>query len=141
VDIWLPIPPPANNLFINVPGRGRAPSRRYVEWQREALAMVARQAPARIDADAIAFVALMPMGVRADFDNLFKALQDVIVKADVIENDRRLRPIAMLPWRGMPDHVCRVLMAPVPPSDAPARRGRRPKVPVAGVVAAGTEAA
>ena len=34
--LHLPFPPSLNNLFINVRGKGRAPSARYAAWRRRA---------------------------------------------------------------------------------------------------------
>lgn len=40
VQVFLPIPPSVNNLFHNVPGKGRMKSRAYLAWECEARYLV-----------------------------------------------------------------------------------------------------
>jgi Holliday junction resolvase RusA-like endonuclease len=87
MNITLPIPPSANNLFINVPGRGRVMSTEYRQWRKCALSEI-----------AIYGIGSMakPYGVhiranvnhRRDIDNLAKPILDALVEAGVIIGDQ-----------------------------------------------------
>ncbi len=43
MKLRLPLPPSLNNAFVNVPGRGRVPSKAYAQWKREAAPSIFNQ--------------------------------------------------------------------------------------------------
>src|SRR4051812_30722336 len=86
VEFTVPLPPPLNGLFFNVPGKGRVKSRRYREWIKEAGWAVAAARVGHI-AGPVKVDILLPNSVRADTDAYFKALLDLAVRHSVIEGD------------------------------------------------------
>lgn len=83
----LPFPPSLNNLFINVPGRGRVPSARYTKWRDEAGWQLKSQRPSPVSGPV--FVTLLfeeKKGMR-DIDNLAKSVLDLCVTHEIIEGD------------------------------------------------------
>ncbi len=86
----LPVPPSTNNLYVNIPTRGRVPSMRYKTWRRAAEnELKAQQRPA----EPIAVPVLVEIEVgrkdkrRADVSNRTKAVEDILVIAKVLADD------------------------------------------------------
>lgn len=96
VALVLPFPPATNNLFFNVPGRGRVKSDRYSAWLGEAGWMIAEQKPGRIageyEADIIAY---RPDKRRRDLDGIIKPLLDCLVAYRVTGDDSLARKITI----------------------------------------------
>ena len=91
----LPFPPSVNNLFINVPGRGRIRSPKYRAWQSEAGWRLRHQRAIPIKGPVtVEIVAIRPDARRRDIDNLAKAVCDLLVANNVIEDDRMVNRIA-----------------------------------------------
>lgn len=81
-------PPGVNNLFINVPGRGRVASREYQEWKRSAGWELKAQRPAKFTRPVEITVELNPPTKRAfDPDGKLKAVLDLLVTHEVIADD------------------------------------------------------
>ncbi len=103
----LPLPPPANNLFVNSPNGGRFPSKRYTAWK--ALAGIELRKFTR----GLAMI-LCPVNLeleyseksRADLDGLPKAPIDLLVAHGVLpdDNKRFVRRIT-LSWSAAKDGV------------------------------------
>lgn len=88
VVISLPFPVSANNLFINVPKRGRVTSSRYELWKADAGAELLLQKPAHLQGEVSVTVSLCPATKRRhDGDNLMKCVLDLLVSFRVIEGD------------------------------------------------------
>lgn len=96
VSLSLPYPPAGNNLFFNVPGRGRVKSSRYTQWLTEAGWMLAEQKPGRVmgeyEADIIAY---RPDKRRRDLDGIIKPLLDCLVAYRVTGDDSLARKITI----------------------------------------------
>jgi crossover junction endodeoxyribonuclease RusA len=96
IALSLPLPPSVNNLFVNAPGRGRAPSPGYKKWKADAAIciMAARQKPV-----AGRFKATLtfdqPDNRRRDLDNMAKAPLDALKRAGLIEDDRLARKLTL----------------------------------------------
>lgn len=91
----LPFPPSVNNLFINVPGRGRIRSPKYRAWQSEAGWRLRLQRALPIKGPVtVEIVAIRPDARRRDIDNLSKAICDLLVANNIIEDDRMVDRIA-----------------------------------------------
>ena len=87
IIITLPAPPTTNNLFLNIPGRGRVMSRRYKSWRHEAGWDVKSQRPGRIAGEYEIDIAL-PAGLTGDLDNYAKPVSDLIVELGIVDDDR-----------------------------------------------------
>jgi crossover junction endodeoxyribonuclease RusA len=81
-------PPSVNNLFFNVPGRGRVPSKEYQHWKQEAGWELKAQKPQRFTVPVEITVELNPPTKRAfDPDGKLKAVIDLLVAHQVIADD------------------------------------------------------
>jgi Holliday junction resolvase RusA-like endonuclease len=90
--ILLPVAPSTNNLFFNVPGRGRIKSTEYNRWLCDAGVLLKQQSPAAM-MGAVEVTIRIPEKTRGDLDNRIKAPLDLLVKHGVIEDDRFVRGI------------------------------------------------
>ena len=96
----LPRPPSVNNLYFNI-GRGRQISGHYKQWLNAAsmLLMMQRIGQQRV-AGPYTLVAVFQRG-RGDLGNFEKALSDLLVKMNVIDDDRLAERI-ILEWGDVP---------------------------------------
>jgi Holliday junction resolvase RusA-like endonuclease len=83
-----PTPPSLNNLYCNIPGRGRIKSGGYTAWLLGAGLVVNAQKVKPFDGPVDVTVRL-PAGVRGDADNRVKPVLDLLKKCGVIKNDSR----------------------------------------------------
>lgn len=110
IVIELPSPPSVNALFANRKGgrgRGRYPTRAYVEWQREAGWELQRARPGRIDGAYNVLFELKPKRGRADLSNFWKAPSDLLVKHGIVTDDSLEREVTMR-WAGV--EGCRITL-------------------------------
>lgn len=81
-------PPSANSLYANVPGKGRVKTERYRTWATAAGWDVKAQKPAKITGRyAITLTVQRKDNRRRDLSNLIKAVSDLLVDQQVIEDD------------------------------------------------------
>lgn len=86
--VELPFPPPLSACFTNVQGRGRVPTKRYLDWQKEALWLIKAQRVKPVEGEVSVFVGLVAPDKRArDAGNMDKAIGDILVKAGLIKDD------------------------------------------------------
>ena len=87
--VELPVPPPLNNAYVNVRGRGRIKSVPYRAWRRAAVLSIFAQVPAalRIGGPVEVFISL-PAKMRGDVDGRIKAVLDALVDSNRIDDDR-----------------------------------------------------
>lgn len=83
----LSVPPSANKLFWNLPGKGRRKTRQYMAWQRgELKALIAQRAK---PFEGLATVSItVPHHTRRDADNYAKPILDLLVRAGILRGDR-----------------------------------------------------
>jgi Holliday junction resolvase RusA-like endonuclease len=86
----LPRPLSVNNLFVNIPGRGRVTSAAYQRWKDVADSMLWQQKKAmkRFKGPVSVTLTVEDKG-RVDTDNIGKCLLDFLVRHEFIEDDRR----------------------------------------------------
>ena len=83
-------PPSLNNLYVNVPKRGRVRSKRYLTWIQAAKAEIAAQRPSRVDGDYVLWLYVeRPDNRKRDIFNLPKAVEDLLVEQGIVEDDSR----------------------------------------------------
>lgn len=87
VTFHLPVPPSVNELFRNVPGKGRVKTRVYDDWRSHALTSIRLQQLAPIAGHVLIRLNIEMSGNRADLDNRVKAIFDAIVDAKLIHDD------------------------------------------------------
>ena len=87
--IFLPMPPSTNNLFVNVPRKGRVPSPEYVAWRKEADALYLSQKRPEPVTGPFRFLleVVRPDKRRRDVSNLIKAAEDQIAHYGLIRDD------------------------------------------------------
>lgn len=90
VELRLPLPPSTNNLFRNVPGRGRVRTSDYRSWLTVAGSELLIQRPGHVAGDVVVDVRVPRGSRRRDLDNFGKALCDLLVRHAVIEDDSRV---------------------------------------------------
>lgn len=88
ITIALPKPPSTNNLFVNVPRRGRVISNEYDAWREAAGWDLVSARPGKIKGQVSVEIAVEDKGNR-DLDNCSKAILDLLVTHGVIEGDSR----------------------------------------------------
>lgn len=92
ISFTLPAPPSVNNLYANVPGKGRVRSHRYIAWLEEAGWAMKRTNHGTINFwDTIqtpVSVSIVSGNQRQDIDNMAKAILDLIVDMGVISDDK-----------------------------------------------------
>lgn len=103
--VILPPPISVNNLFENVPGRGRVTTKEYSAWKREAAKTLAACGPHRqfVGPVEIAyFIGEKGVG-QMDAGNVEKAATDALVAAGIIKDDSRkwLRGVSLMWVPGM----------------------------------------
>lgn len=88
VRLSLPMPPSANNAFINVKGRGRVRSENYRKWADHAGWLVKAQRPKPFNVPVKIRIEIKPENNRAfDLDNRTKAVLDLLVTHGVLHDD------------------------------------------------------
>ena len=84
----LPYPPSTNNLFVNVPGRGRVTSKAYASWKKAAaLSLMAQRVKPILGPVEVSLI-IEEKNLRSDLDNHSKSAIDALVAAGIIETDR-----------------------------------------------------
>ena len=84
----LPLPPPHNNAYINVRGRGRVPSKAHAEWKKAAgWEVVAAPCRKRIEGP-FRFTILLPLKMRGDVDGRVKLPLDLLVSLGITDDDK-----------------------------------------------------
>lgn len=90
----LPIPPSLNNCFVNVGGRGRIKSRQYSRWMTSAGWELRIQRPRKVAGKVSVSIVIARPNANSDIDNRIKPLLDLLVKHEVIVDDRHVAAIS-----------------------------------------------
>ncbi|MDH3740292.1 MAG: RusA family crossover junction endodeoxyribonuclease [Hyphomicrobiales bacterium] len=114
------MPPSTNNLFINVPGKGRVRSERYKTWRRAAenLYLAQKRGCVAVEGHFRADIVLSSKRRRknSDADNFIKAALDFLQSMNLIENDA-LADRVSVEW-GEAEEGCRVFIMPSQQAEA-----------------------
>lgn len=107
----LPKPPTTNNLYFNVPGRGRSKTKLYRTWKHNAGWEIQIRQPGKIKGQVNIDIAVTDKA-RGDCANREKAVVDLLVTHGVIEGDsKRYVRSVMTRWAGDVEGV-RVTVSP-----------------------------
>jgi crossover junction endodeoxyribonuclease RusA len=94
--IKLPIPPSTNMLYRNVPGRGRAKTKRYMEWINAAGWDMNAQRPPKHDGKITLDITVQKKDKRKrDISNFVKAVEDLLVSHSVIVDDSLVQQVTV----------------------------------------------
>lgn len=94
VRLSLPFPPTTNNLFVNVPRKGRVKSATYKRWLSAASSECwgVKQVAGRYH---LTLAVERPDKRARDLSNLIKAVEDLLVHVGAIEDDHLCETLAM----------------------------------------------
>ena len=115
--VSLPIPPSVNNLFSNVPGKGRVKTKAYTDWISKAYAAINHEtysSPGISLSGAVCVVMEINRShVGRDIDNCIKPVIDVLVKRGVIISDTNVASVTAC-WAEKADPaLAKVVVYPV----------------------------
>ncbi len=111
--ISLPYPPSTNNLYRNVPGKGRVKTDRYRTWLRAAGNEILAQRPMKFEGEVSLSLTLRRRdGRRRDLSNAIKATEDLLVAHGIIQDDSLVGELYVT-WGG-PNHLQGVLVSIAP---------------------------
>lgn len=98
VRLSLPFPPTTNNLFVNVPGKGRVKSPTYRKWL-SAASSECWGVKGVLGRYHLTLTAERPDRRARDLSNLIKAVEDLLTHVGLIEDDYLAETI-LLSWAG-----------------------------------------
>lgn len=107
-NVDLSLPPSVNALWFNRPGVGRVRSTTYQTWIKSAGWELRSQRPPRIAGDISVSIRAGRTSKRRDLDGCLKALLDILVTHEVIEDDRYVTALAAIWDPTMERGRCRV---------------------------------
>lgn len=115
IRLDLPRPRSVNELYLNVPGKGRVKTAEYKAFANEAGWMICAQGrPAQLMGKYEIQIAVKRWSARADIGNFEKGISDVLQQHDVIEDDKHAERICIWWSEDLPEGVdCRVWIQPV----------------------------
>jgi Holliday junction resolvase RusA-like endonuclease len=88
IEIVLPnLPPSTNNLFANIPGKGRVRSAEYNRWLNQSGLLVRSQCKTRMGERADITLVLEDRHPSADASNYIKPVEDLLVKVGILADD------------------------------------------------------
>lgn len=111
VSLTLPMPPSVNEMFRNVPGRGRVKTAVYLDWKGHAGWTLKEQRPTSIKGPVLIVVSVERGSASADLDNRIKALFDLLVEHCVIEDDKHVVGFCAA-WAPPSSKLARVMVLP-----------------------------
>ena len=112
VTFTMPVPPSVNELFRNVPGRGRVKTRVYDNWRAHALTVLRLQRVPRIEGCVLVVFGVERTSSRADIDNRVKGMLDAIVEAGIIGDDSQVTGFCAA-WTPAANGLAHVQILPV----------------------------
>lgn len=91
IRFTVPMPPSVNAMYRNVPGRGRAKTKKYLRWAQDAGWKILADVPVgerlKISGDLKVSIVLGPRDKRSDVDNRAKAVLDLCTHMQFIRDD------------------------------------------------------
>lgn len=119
VHFTMPTPPSVNALFRNVKGRGRVKTEAYFDFIQMGITAIRNQQVPALSGPVIMVYGIERIArnaLEADISNRLKAIEDTIVKAGVIEDDRFVTGIA-ISWLPRANGLAHVSIMPVAQAD------------------------
>lgn len=108
VEINLPAPPSTNQLYTNLPGRGRIKSKMYKSWINAAGWRLNFGPAGKIEGRYRLTVFVNPN--RGDIDNRVKAISDLLVTNGVVLDDKYADAVSVKRDESIPHSDCRVVV-------------------------------
>lgn len=82
------LPPSTNELYANVPGRGRVKTAKYNAWIETASLLIQSQCKGRVTGRVEFRILVEDCHPRRDASNITKPVEDLLVKCGILEDDR-----------------------------------------------------
>lgn len=115
VQFIMPMPPSTNRLWRNLPGKGRVKTAAYADFVQMGVVAIRNQGVPAIQGRVLMVYGIERIeknALEADISNRLKAIEDTIVKAGVIEDDRLVTGIA-ISWLPRANGLAHVAIMPV----------------------------
>ena len=143
IRLTLPIPPSANELFMNnKTGHGRRVAPKYTEWRWHALVALKGHVYDAIETGKWRMTLRLPRNMRGDCSNRIKAVEDFVVAHKVTPDDRHNDHPEALRDDAVPAGFCIVEIESLYPHPAAVVGARGPEASASGPsVTEGTGAA
>ena len=107
IELRLPLPPSTNGLYANIPGKGRVKSANYRKWINAAGWALLEQKPKPVAGDYDMWLYVeWPDKRKRDLDNCIKALSDLLVSHQLVEDDSRCQALHI--YRSIQGRECTV---------------------------------
>src|SRR5690606_33375108 len=108
----LPYPPSVNNLFANSKNGGRYAVESYKAWRKAAGEEIIAQRRQRIKGRfSLAIYVVRPDKRKRDVANLIKAVEDLLVEMQVVEDDSLAERVT-IQWADAGSFECLVIIQP-----------------------------
>jgi len=100
ICLGLPMPPSVNELYANVPGKGRVRTKKYRAWQKDAdgYYLAQKQRQKAVDGNFTAHIVLNKEKRAGDVDNRGKAVLDALHKRFGITADDKWCDRVTIEW-------------------------------------------
>ena len=92
ITVNIPIPPTTNNLYENF-GKKRVKADDYRNWLTQAGWILKSQRPGRISGEINIEIKCQRKSARSDISNRIKAVEDLLVNCNVIDDDRFVQSV------------------------------------------------
>jgi len=112
VEFTMPTPPSVNQLYRNLPGKGRVKTSLYFDYVSLGVTAIRGQKVEPIPGRVVAIVGVERTSLAADLDNRAKAIFDTIVKAGVLKDDSLITAICMV-WLPKANGLAWIRLEPV----------------------------
>jgi len=94
--VRLPLSPTTNNLFVNVPGKGRVASQEYRKWvQTAGLTLNVAKRGQTFGKMLVQVGIMVPRKNRGDIDNRAKAVLDLFTVCGVWDDDKQVERLTI----------------------------------------------
>jgi len=111
--LTIPIPPSVNQIYANVPGKGRVKTKQYRQWLDLAgWQVLGQRRGRRVEGKVDIQIEVRRLSANSDADNRIKATLDLLVKQGVIDDDKNVQKVSA-EWADV--DTCRVTIKKVDP--------------------------
>lgn len=111
IRIELPLPPSLNNAYVNVPRRGRVPSKDHKAWVKDAEAHLMWKRVGRMEGPYI-FQMFVNSKMLGDVSNRIKLAEDLLVHNGITSNDRLAQGASCYRSKDVTKGMCVIIISP-----------------------------
>ncbi len=107
------VPPSLNGAYLNIPGKGRVPTKKLSNWKKLAGWELIAQRVKRIEGPIDIELTLKRPCAHSDVDNRIKFILDALVSSSVIDDDRNVQSIKASWAKGKDAPACVVVITSI----------------------------